>query len=139
MSFACLVALVVLAPASAENLFKNAYFVNPTYQAELDTSIASETDATIRSTLTQMRDVGSAYWIDKKSKIRGKNDTRTLEGILHAASKQSPAPLVVAIVYDLPNRDCNAHASNGGSHQTELHAALSRRWRRRQLVLKQLS
>ena len=112
---ACLVVLALAgaATAAAENLFTNAYFVNPTYQAELDTSIAGETDKTIRRTLAQMRGVGSAYWIDKKEKIRGKNDTRTLEGILYAASRQSPAPLVVAIVYDLPNRDCNAHASNG--------------------------
>ena len=42
-----------------------------------------------------------------------KGDISTLEGILHAASLEPDPPLVVAIVYDLRNRDCAAKASNG--------------------------
>ena len=57
-----------------------------------------------------MRNEASAYWIDTKAKIHG-NSTNTLEGILaDAASKQD---LVTVILYDLPNRDCHAKASNG--------------------------
>jgi len=59
-----------------------------------------------------MRDVPSAYWIDKKDKIRG-NGTHTVEGILKDASSKSPPELVVLIFYDLPNRDCDAKASIG--------------------------
>jgi cellulose 1,4-beta-cellobiosidase len=86
------------------------YYVNPSYVAELQTSISTETDATIKATLTTMQDVGSAYWIDVKAKITGTN-TSTLQGILTDAQAQNE--LTVFIVYDLPNRDCHAKASNG--------------------------
>jgi len=59
-----------------------------------------------------MRNVASAYWIDVMAKISG-TDTKSVQGILKDASSKSPVPLVVFIVYDLPNRDCHAKASNG--------------------------
>ena len=54
-----------------------------------------------------MQKSSSAYWIDVKSKING------TEGILADAASKHPPQLVVFIVYDLPNRDCHAKASNG--------------------------
>ena len=45
-------------------------------------------------------------------KLQGSN-TSTLEGILADAASKQPHPLVTVIVYDLPNRDCHAKASNG--------------------------
>ena len=100
-------------PLSSKNPFAtDAHYVNPSYQKELDSSIATETDATIKKTLQSMRSVLSAYWIDKADKITG-NTTDTLEGILRDAASRRPAPLVVVIFYDLPNRDCDAKASNG--------------------------
>ena len=73
-------------PLSSKNPFAtDAYYVNPSYQKELDSSIATETDATIRKTLQSMRSVPSAYWIDKADKITG-NTTDTLEGILRDAA-----------------------------------------------------
>ena len=63
-----------------------------------------------------MQGVPSAFWIDVKSKIKkgnGHDDINTVEGILEDAAQCDPAPLVVFIVYDLPNRDCYALASNG--------------------------
>jgi cellulose 1,4-beta-cellobiosidase len=59
-----------------------------------------------------MQSIGSAYWIDTKSKIEG-SDTNCVEGILADASSYEEPPLVVFIVYDAPNRDCAANASNG--------------------------
>lgn len=59
-----------------------------------------------------MEEVPSAYWLDKKSKIKG-DSTDTMEGILKDASSTSEKKLVTFIVYDLPNRDCKAKASNG--------------------------
>jgi cellulase/cellobiase CelA1 len=47
-----------------------------------------------------------------KAKLHG-DGTDSLEGILKDAASKSPVPLVTLIVYDLPNRDCRAHASNG--------------------------
>jgi cellulose 1,4-beta-cellobiosidase len=57
--------------------------------------------------------VPSAFWIDNKDKIHGRDRDYTLEGILHDAASKSVPPLCVFIFYDLPNRDCNAKASNG--------------------------
>jgi len=58
-----------------------------------------------------MRSGASADWLDVKDKSHGTN-TSTAEGILADASSKGNN-LVVFIVYDLPNRDCHAKASNG--------------------------
>lgn len=57
-----------------------------------------------------MRETGSAYWIDVKAKLHGTGN-ESLEGILTDAA--SKGDMVTFLVYDLPNRDCNALASNG--------------------------
>jgi len=100
-------------PLVAGNPFAgHAFYVNPSYQAELDASIATSTDPNVTATLKQMREVPSAYWIDVKSKITG-SDTKSVGGILADAASKSPPQLITLIVYDLPNRDCKAKASNG--------------------------
>ena len=81
------------------------YYVNPTYQAELQSSIATASGKT-KTTLQSMLQVSSAYWIDVKAKINGLNTT-SAEGILIDAAKKSTKQLVTLIVYDLPNRDCH--------------------------------
>ena len=88
------------------------FYVNPSFQKELDSSIQSSTGI-VQINLQKMRNISSAYWIDTKDKIIGKNNTLTVEGILEDASQQVPIPIVTLIVYDLPNRDCHALASNG--------------------------
>uniref|UniRef100_A0A7S2JH34 Glucanase n=1 Tax=Zooxanthella nutricula TaxID=1333877 RepID=A0A7S2JH34_9DINO len=98
--------------ANASNPFSGqAFYVNPSYAQELATSI-STAEVGVLSTLEKMRGVPSAYWLDTKAKIKGKG-SKTMEGILADASKKSPPELVTFIVYDLPNRDCHAKASNG--------------------------
>jgi len=89
----------------------SSFYVNPSYQEELQSSIDTAT-GTVKSTLESMLEVPSAYWIDVKSKVTG-SDTSSVEGILTDAASQSDPPLVTLIVYDLPNRDCHAKASNG--------------------------
>jgi len=103
--------LVVLSVAQNNPFSSGNFYVNPSYQQELDTSIATAT-GTVKTTLTAMRNVASAYWIDVMAKISG-SGTKTVEGILKDASSKSPIPTVVFIVYDLPNRDCHAKSSNG--------------------------
>jgi len=88
------------------------FYVNPSFQAELTSSIQTAT-GDVKLNLQKMMNTSSAYWIDTKDKIKGKNDTLTVEGILENASQLTPVPLVTLIVYDLPNRDCHALASNG--------------------------
>jgi len=106
-----LLGLFALLVASQNPFEGKSYYVNPSYQAELDTSIATAS-GNVKTTLQAMRNVASAYWIDVMAKIKGPG-TKTVEGILKDASSKSPVPLVVFIVYDLPNRDCHAKASNG--------------------------
>lgn len=99
-------------PAPVGNPFAGAtFYVNPTYTSSLTTSIASA-GREVKKVLEKMKTAPSAYWLDKKSKIKGQ-DTKTMEGILSDAVATSPSKLVVFIVYDLPNRDCHAKASNG--------------------------
>ena len=90
-------------------------YVNPTYQEELQISIDSlEKGSTTKTNLEEMTEQSSAYWIDKKSKVQNDGNTSTVLGILEDAyTNYTTPPLVTFIVYDLPNRDCNAYASNG--------------------------
>ena len=97
----------------ATNPFANVpYYVNPSFVAEIQASIDTCTDATACANLKLMQKSSSAFWIDVKSKING-TDTKSVEGILADAASKHPPQLVVFIVYDLPNRDCHAKASNG--------------------------
>jgi len=106
----------VTTAATDQNPFEGkSFYVNPSYRELLKTSIATASGK-VKATLESMRDVPSAYWLDTKSKIRsasGTKDTKTMEGILADAATKTPPQMVVFIVYDLPNRDCHAKASNG--------------------------
>jgi cellulose 1,4-beta-cellobiosidase len=91
-----------------------ALYVNPSFQADIDSSIATAAAGAEKSNLETMRDVASAFWLDFKYKVTPGNDsTESASGILKDASTASPVPMVTLIVYDLPNRDCHAKASNG--------------------------
>ena len=87
------------------------YYVNPSYQTSLSSSIATAS-GTARQVMEVMLDISSAYWIDVKGKVAGAG-TGTLEGILQDASVKAVKQLVTFMIYDLPNRDCHAKASNG--------------------------
>ena len=91
------------------------WYVNPSLASNLEaTATSGEATEEEASTLRRMKAVPSAFWIDNQAKIRGTDRVDTLEGILQDASRKSPhPPLCVFIFYDLPNRDCNAKASNG--------------------------
>jgi len=89
-----------------------AFYVNPSYSESLNKSIATSEGA-VKATLELMRGVPSAYWLDTKSKIEGAGSIKTMEGILADAAAKPTPELVTFIVYDLPNRDCHAKASNG--------------------------
>ena len=79
------------------------------YQAEVQTSIdAHSSDA---SMLEVAQNMSVAFWMDTMSKI----DNAT-EALADASSKQNSLGIkytFVTIVYDLPDRDCAALASNG--------------------------
>ena len=94
------------------------FYVNPTYREHIRSTVdgldISAADArSTRAGLEAIIDVPSAYWLDTKEHVVGKGRTDTLEGILESAARESDPPLCVFIVYNLPNRDCKALASNG--------------------------
>jgi cellulose 1,4-beta-cellobiosidase len=116
LALLALLPLCATALSAGPNPFaKQSLYVNPTYVAELDSSIANSTGK-VKQTLESIRSVSSAYWLDIKAKIQSNGtpgETYSMEGILQDAAGQHPVPVVTFIVYDLPNRDCNAKASNG--------------------------
>lgn len=105
-----LFALMVV--STAQNIFQAPMYVNPTFVDNIQKTISATSDPVALKNLELIRDVPSAFWIDKKEKIRG-SSLNSLEGILADVSKSSVKQTAVFIFYDLPNRDCNARASNG--------------------------
>ena len=93
---------------------RTAFYVNPTYRQHIRSTKEHSDDPLIKAALESLIDVPSAYWLDTKERLSGADSsTDTLEGILADAAAQAVPPLCVFIVYDLPNRDCKALASNG--------------------------
>ena len=95
-----------------DNIFKNPMYVNPTFIDNIQKTISATSDPVALKNLELIREVPSAFWIDKREKIKG-SSLDSLEGILADASKKSVKQTAVFIFYNLPNRDCNARASNG--------------------------
>ena len=70
-------------------------------------------DEHTRAVLEALSAAPVAVWVDRKSKIRGAAGTNTMQGALTAASRmEAPRLLVVFVLYNLPNRDCDANASD---------------------------
>jgi len=103
---------VLASGVAASNPFAGqTFYVNPANQKEYDKSIVTA-DGFTKENLQIMRNIPSAYWIDVKAKVLG-TGTESVQGILTDAAAKSPPELVTLIFYDLPNRDCDAAASNG--------------------------
>jgi cellulase/cellobiase CelA1 len=83
--------------------------VHPQQRVRLRETLASA-DAAEAATLRKMAQAPSAFWVDSRAKIHGGN-IDTVEGILRNAS--TTRQLCVFMLYNLPNRDCNAKASGG--------------------------
>eukprot|EP00171_Calliarthron_tuberculosum_P009417 IDg9417t1 len=103
---------VVLATNVSKNrlsnpLFGRRFYLNPTFQQNIQTSVNTAKPGLERNSLAFIRDVPTAYWLDIKEKVGAGNDstTETAEGILKHATQQVPPPLVTFVVYNLPNRD----------------------------------
>ena len=87
------------------------HYVNDVYAHRVQELMsATYVDARTHSTLERMIHLGSAFWVDRISKISGPGVS--LESVFADAAQPSPK-LVVVILYNLPNRDCHAQASNG--------------------------
>ena len=91
-----------------------AYYVNANYQQRVQNSINKVwVDEATRAALHAMESIGSAFWIDTIARIKDAQEGLTLESAFKDAASKATPPLIVAILYNLPNRDCHALASNG--------------------------
>jgi cellulose 1,4-beta-cellobiosidase len=83
--------------------------VNPSFVAEVQGTI--NTNPTYATLLQKVQNTPTAFWIDNMAKIS--NITAILTGALAQQQKTGIPTLTTFIIYDLPNRDCAAAASNG--------------------------
>ncbi|KAG8829911.1 hypothetical protein FRC17_005801 [Serendipita sp. 399] len=85
-------------PFSGKSIWASSY-----YAAEVDAAAAAVSDATLKAKILKVKDIPTFTWFDTASKVD------LLPGYLTAASGK----ILQIVVYDLPNRDCHANASNG--------------------------
>jgi cellulose 1,4-beta-cellobiosidase len=87
-------------------------YVNPSFQQEIQGTITANPQ--YKELLSHVLNVSTAYWLDKMAKIV--NISVILDGALAQQKKTGIPTLTTFIIYDLPNRDCAAAASNGEIH-----------------------
>jgi len=105
-----LILVALLGFALAQNPFTGTqFYVNPDYQAEVQTVIDS--NPSLAPKLKVAQNVPAAYWIDTIARIS--NITAVLESAKQKQASSGTPQLTVWIIYDLPERDCAAAASNG--------------------------
>ena len=100
------------------------WYVNPNYTAEADSSAASASGA-LASEMQTVGNQGTYIWLDRIGAVYGGSDDSTaigggaraglqaqLQNALAGATGSTPV-LFPIVIYDLPDRDCAALASNG--------------------------
>ena len=103
-------------PSHVANPFTGAgWYVNPNYTSEVATSVAGAS-GTLASQMTLVGQQSTGVWLDHIGAIYGGSDNSSRMSLqaqlANAAGSTSPV-IVPIVVYDLPNRDCAALASNG--------------------------
>ena len=114
-------ALNAFAQTHVSNPFVGAtQYVNPDYTKEVQALMATTTDATLRAQMNTVTTYSTGIWMDRIAAIAGSSATGGRLGLQeqldNAVLVQQSAgkPVVVPLViYDLPDRDCAARASNG--------------------------
>jgi cellulose 1,4-beta-cellobiosidase len=88
------------------------WYVNPDWAAEVQAEAAIQGGA-LGAQMLKVARYNTAVWLDSIDAVNGTNGySRSFAGHLDAAVAQG-ANLITIVVYDLPNRDCSALASNG--------------------------
>jgi len=107
-------AIICIAPSgalpTASNPFQGAtLYVNPTYWGEVQSTINGYPSLT--SLLLQAQNISTANWLDTTAKIGNISKILTDAENLYISTG---IPVVVPfVIYNLPDRDCSAGASNG--------------------------
>ncbi|KAG9044284.1 hypothetical protein FS837_008414 [Tulasnella sp. UAMH 9824] len=91
------------------NPYESGYstYLSPYYVAEVNAAIATQTDATLKTKSAKVAQIPNFTWFDSAAKVP------TLSTYLADAKSMSSKIIVQIVIYDLPNRDCHAKASNG--------------------------
>jgi cellulose 1,4-beta-cellobiosidase len=79
---------------------------NPFYTQEVIAAAANITDAATAALAAKVETIPTFFWLDQVAKVP------TL-GTYLAQAAETPNSLFQIVIYDLPNRDCAAAASNG--------------------------
>jgi cellulose 1,4-beta-cellobiosidase len=79
--------------------------LSPYYAAEIDAAVANLTDPSLATAAESVKNIPTFIWLDVVAKVPD------LETYLSEA--QANGELLQIVVYDLPDRDCAALASNG--------------------------
>jgi cellulase/cellobiase CelA1 len=91
-------------------------YVNPDWSAQVQAQAAADGGA-LGQAEARTAQFSTAVWLDRIAAVTGGSGvTRTLQGHLDEAVRQmgsGPPVAITIVVYDLPNRDCAALASNG--------------------------
>jgi cellulose 1,4-beta-cellobiosidase len=99
------------APAASGNPFAGKdWYANPYYSSEIYTLAMPSLPASLKPAASAVAKVGSFVWMDTRSKIP------LLETYLADMKTKNAAGaklMATFVVYDLPERDCAALASNG--------------------------
>ncbi|WP_437754948.1 glycoside hydrolase family 6 protein [Sorangium sp. So ce1389] len=98
--------------APAGNPFDGAeLFVDPGYVAKVESSIAKTTDAALVEQMRKVQKISTAFWLDRIAAVD--QLSAHLDAALELQNQICKPVTSVIVVYDLPNRDCFAEASNG--------------------------
>ncbi|MGH3067342.1 MAG: glycoside hydrolase family 6 protein [Streptosporangiaceae bacterium] len=103
-------------PSHVVNPFTGAsWYVNPNYTSEVATSVAGAS-GTLAAQMTLVGQQPTGIWLDHIGAIYGGSDNSSrmsLQAQLANAADSTSPTIVPIVIYDLPNRDCAALASNG--------------------------
>jgi cellulase/cellobiase CelA1 len=95
-------------------------YVNPDYTKEVQALMATTTDPVLKAKMNTVTTYPTGIWLDRIAAIAGDSAHGGRLGLQeqldNAALKQQSAGqpvLVPLVIYDLPDRDCAARASNG--------------------------
>ena len=83
------------------------WYISPYYASEVTAAAAQISDATTKAKAQSVANIPTFVWLDSVSKVPD------LETYMADAATKSRCTLMPIVVYDLPNRDCHAKASNG--------------------------
>jgi cellulase/cellobiase CelA1/uncharacterized protein YjdB/aryl-phospho-beta-D-glucosidase BglC (GH1 family) len=90
-------------------------YINPDYTAKV-LAEAQSTGGTLGAGMAKVADYSTAIWLDRIAAIEGSADAMGLRAHLDEALRQQNGDTprtIMLVIYDLPNRDCSAAASNG--------------------------